>query len=165
MSSFDLSLSPCDDVTTTPTRCGRRSDFAALGFGAQSIIAPLGSLTLVANIGFARLLLGETITWAQLFATAWVVVGSALCVAFASHSNRVYEYVPLCRCRCRGHSLHITRLTRCVCGAHAIDWANCSDSIDRYARARTCRANFDFYFFSIFMDLFMVCFVFSIALI
>jgi hypothetical protein len=33
-------------------------DFAALGFGAQSIVAPLGSLTLVANVVIAPLMHG-----------------------------------------------------------------------------------------------------------
>ena len=35
---------------------GSLCDFAALGFGSQSLVAPLGSLTLVANCIFAPLL-------------------------------------------------------------------------------------------------------------
>eukprot|EP01006_Ploeotia_vitrea_P038258 TRINITY_DN66223_c3_g1_i1.p1 TRINITY_DN66223_c3_g1~~TRINITY_DN66223_c3_g1_i1.p1 ORF type:complete len:762 (+),score=334.08 TRINITY_DN66223_c3_g1_i1:41-2326(+) len=66
------------------------ADFAALGFGAQSIIAPLGSLTLVCNIVFAHLLLGETLTTRDVLATLSIVAGSALSVAFASHQNEVY---------------------------------------------------------------------------
>ena len=62
---------------------GSVADFVALGFGAQSIIAPLGSLTLVANVIFAPLLLKEPITSRDVIATLTIVVGSALSVALS----------------------------------------------------------------------------------
>lgn len=66
-------------------------DFFALGFAAQSIIAPLGSLTLVANVFFAPLLLKEKISRPDLFGTALIVVGSGISVAFASHEDTTYR--------------------------------------------------------------------------
>jgi len=72
---------------------GSLADFAALAFGAQSIIAPLGSLTLVANVFFAPCLLGETLTKRDLFATLTIIVGATISVMFASHKDTIYEYV------------------------------------------------------------------------
>ena len=69
---------------------GSICDFAALAFGAQSIIAPLGSLTLVANVFFAPCLLGETLTKRDLIATFTIVLGATIAVAFASHKDTIY---------------------------------------------------------------------------
>jgi uncharacterized membrane protein len=70
---------------------GSFADFSALGFGAQSIIAPLGSLTLVANVVFAQLLLHESISRRELLATLTIICGSGLSVAFASHEDTTYR--------------------------------------------------------------------------
>jgi len=64
---------------------GSIADLAALSFGPQSLIAPLGSLTLVSNIIFAPLLLHEYVTTKALIATGGIVIGSAVAVAFAPH--------------------------------------------------------------------------------
>lgn len=66
---------------------GAVGDFAALGFGAQSIVAPLGSMTLVANIIFAPLMIGEKVTRSDVLATLSIVAGCTLSVAFASHKD------------------------------------------------------------------------------
>uniref|UniRef100_A0A7S1GDF7 Uncharacterized protein n=1 Tax=Bicosoecida sp. CB-2014 TaxID=1486930 RepID=A0A7S1GDF7_9STRA len=66
---------------------GAIGDFAALGFGAQSIVAPLGSTTLVANVFFAPMMLGEEISRSDLIATMAIVAGCVVSVAFASHKD------------------------------------------------------------------------------
>ena len=72
---------------------GSITDFFALGFAAQSIVAPLGSLTLVANTVFAPLLLNEQINSYDIIATAAIVCGSVISVASASHRDTFYAYV------------------------------------------------------------------------
>lgn len=69
---------------------GSIADFAALAFGAQSIIAPLGSLTLVSNVFFAPCLLGETLTPRDIWATVVIIFGCVLAVIFASHKDTIY---------------------------------------------------------------------------
>jgi hypothetical protein len=71
---------------------GSVADFVALGFGQQSIIAPLGSLTLVANMFFAPYLLGERIDRRDVLCTVLIVCGAATCVFFASHEDE--EFTP-----------------------------------------------------------------------
>ncbi len=71
---------------------GSVADFAALAFGAQSIIAPLGSLTLVSNVFFAPCLLGETLTARDIVATVTIMFGATIAVAFASHKDTIYGY-------------------------------------------------------------------------
>jgi uncharacterized membrane protein len=64
-------------------------DFAALAFTDQSIVAPLGSLTLVSNAIFAPLLLKEKVSRKIVICTIIIVAGSAIAVTFASHSDTV----------------------------------------------------------------------------
>jgi hypothetical protein len=66
-------------------------DFAALGFAPQSVVAPLGSLTLVANVFFAPLLLNETSTRKDMLATFVIISGSVLSVIFSSHEDPTYQ--------------------------------------------------------------------------
>jgi len=67
-------------------------DFVALIFAAQSIVAPLGSLTLVSNTLLAPLLLGENIGPRDVAATAAIVIGSSLAVIFADHRDSVFPF-------------------------------------------------------------------------
>ena len=67
---------------------GSFADFVALGFAPQSLVAPLGSFTLVSNVFLAPLLLKEKVFARSIIATAIIVVGSTLAVAFASHTVR-----------------------------------------------------------------------------
>lgn len=69
---------------------GAIGDFAALGFGAESVVAPLGSMTLVANVVLAPLLLKEVISKSDLVNTFLIVAGCVLAVAFASHKDCLY---------------------------------------------------------------------------
>jgi hypothetical protein len=72
---------------------GSLLDFAALGFAAQTVIAPLGSLTLVTNVWFAPYFNGEQATRKDMIATAFIVIGSATAVGFADHSEVDLSYV------------------------------------------------------------------------
>lgn len=74
---------------------GSVADFVALSFAPQSLVAPLGSLTLVSNVIFAPLLLKEKITRRDLIATITIVTGSAIAVSFASHDDVTYQMVEL----------------------------------------------------------------------
>jgi uncharacterized membrane protein len=71
---------------------GSLADFAALSFSPQSMIAPLGSLTLVSNVIFAPYLLKERITRRDLVGTALIIGGCCVTVLFADHSSN--EYTP-----------------------------------------------------------------------
>ena len=70
---------------------GSLGDFVALGLAAQSIVAPIGAITLVANIFFAHYWLGEELTTKDTIGTILIVVGSVLAVAFGDHSSKTYE--------------------------------------------------------------------------
>ena len=54
---------------------------------AESVVAPLGSMTLVANVVIAPCMLKERVTRMDLFATFLIVIGCVLAVAFASHKD------------------------------------------------------------------------------
>jgi len=77
---------------------GSLADFAALMFAAASIVAPLGSLTLVSNTLLAPLLLGESITRRDLLATGAIVAGSVVAVTFADHEERILTVQELFDC-------------------------------------------------------------------
>jgi hypothetical protein len=66
-------------------------DFVALGFGPQSVIAPIGALTMVANAFIAPWMHGETLHPGVLKATAVIIIGCGTAVAAASHSNNVCD--------------------------------------------------------------------------
>ena len=74
---------------------GSVCDFGALAFGAQSVVAPLGSLTLVANIFFAQAMHGEQVTKRDILVTAFIIFGCVLSVAFASHKNEICDITDL----------------------------------------------------------------------
>lgn len=66
-------------------------DFVALAFGPQSVIAPLGSLTMVANAFVAPWMHGEKLHKHVVGATVIIIIGCATAVAAASHSNNVCD--------------------------------------------------------------------------
>ena len=69
---------------------GSIGDFSALALAAESIVAPIGSITLVANVVFAHYWLKESINWRELSGTAMIVIGSVLSVAFGDHTAVSY---------------------------------------------------------------------------
>lgn len=74
---------------------GSFADFAALNFAPQSLVAPLGSLTLVSNTLYSPLLLKEQITKCDVISTLVIILGSVLTVVFAPHVDRRYSMVEL----------------------------------------------------------------------
>lgn len=83
-------LTMCPKDNHPPTHTGSFADFSALTFAPQSLIAPLGSLTLVSNTIFAPLLLKEKIEKRDVLATATIILGSTIAVMFASHEDVTY---------------------------------------------------------------------------
>ncbi|KAG6555611.1 hypothetical protein Mapa_002846 [Marchantia paleacea] len=69
---------------------GNCLNFISFGFAAQSLLAALGSVQFVSNVGFAYLVLNETVTGRILFATAFIVVGNIFLVAFGNHQSSTY---------------------------------------------------------------------------
>ena len=65
------------------TVIGSLLDMGALALAPQSMIASLGGLTLVMNIGVAKLLLGETMRKIQYLTTLVIIIGTTLTVIYA----------------------------------------------------------------------------------
>jgi uncharacterized membrane protein len=70
---------------------GSAADFVALSFAPQSLVAPLGALTMVSNVIFAPLILREHVTTKDLIATFIILSGSVLAVAFGAHVEYSYQ--------------------------------------------------------------------------
>lgn len=70
---------------------GAVSDFAAVGFAAQSLLAPLAASSLIINIIQAPCMLGEVPTLFDMFATLVICVGCTVSVIFADHTTRTYS--------------------------------------------------------------------------
>ena len=66
---------------------GSMADFAALGFAAQSLLAPLAAASLVLNIVQAPCLVGEQPTMLDICATLVIGTGCCVSVAFADHTT------------------------------------------------------------------------------
>jgi len=67
-------------------------DFVALAFAPQSVIAPLGSLTMVMNACIAPYMHGEKLPKVVLLATVIIVSGCATAVASANHDNIICDF-------------------------------------------------------------------------
>lgn len=57
---------------------GALCDFASLSFAPQSVVMPVGSLTLVANVIFAHFWLGEALGVTDLVGTSFIVSGAVI---------------------------------------------------------------------------------------
>lgn len=66
-------------------------DFVALAFGPQSVIAPIGSLTMIANACIAPRMHGEKLHSRIVIATVFIIIGCVISVASASHENHVCD--------------------------------------------------------------------------
>eukprot|EP00941_MAST-03F_sp_MAST-3F-sp1_P003891 g3891.t1 len=69
---------------------GALCDFLALAFAPQSIVAPLGALTLPTNVILAPLMHGEKVVCSDLAWTSLIILGCVISVKYASHENRDY---------------------------------------------------------------------------
>ncbi|XP_050403758.1 NIPA-like protein 2 [Patella vulgata] len=70
---------------------GEIGNFTAYGFAPASLVAPLGTTTVVANFFLAALFLKEKIRPEHLFGCALAVVGAFLLVTFSSKKERVLD--------------------------------------------------------------------------
>ena len=70
---------------------GSLFDVAALALGPQSLIAPLGSLTLVSNIACAYCLLRERVSRYDIGATALIVIGSSIAIGWGKKEEVTYS--------------------------------------------------------------------------
>ncbi|XP_048761480.1 NIPA-like protein 2 [Ostrea edulis] len=68
---------------------GEIGNFSAYGFSPASLIAPLGTTTVVANMFLAALFLKEKIKAEHLFGSALAVIGAFLLIAFSAKNERV----------------------------------------------------------------------------
>lgn len=69
---------------------GSVCDFAALGLAAQSIVAPLSTITLISNLIFGYYWSHEELQRRELWATACILGGSLLTVCFGNHSTQAH---------------------------------------------------------------------------
>lgn len=69
---------------------GAVGDFVALSFAPQSLVAPLGSATLVANVFLAHCWLGEHLTWKDIGGTCCIIFGAAIAAWSADHEDSSY---------------------------------------------------------------------------
>jgi len=67
-------------------------DVVALAFAAQSLVAPLAGLSLVFNVLIAPCFLEEVVTRIDLVATAIILLGCTMAVAFADHEHTSYDF-------------------------------------------------------------------------
>ncbi|XP_063416197.1 NIPA-like protein 2 isoform X1 [Mytilus trossulus] len=70
---------------------GEIGNFSAYGFAPASLVAPLGTTTVVANIFLAAIFLKEKIRAEHLFGSALTVIGAFLIVTFSSSKEKVFE--------------------------------------------------------------------------
>lgn len=69
--------------------------FGSLAFAAQSLIAALGSVQLIANLFLSRWVSREPVSVRIWAATAIIVVGGVLLVAFGNHESPTYTVANL----------------------------------------------------------------------
>lgn len=67
-------------------------DFVAFGFAAQSLIAPLGSVTLLCNVVLSPLLLGEKVAMTDWISAAIIAAGCTLAISFGDHETKTYKF-------------------------------------------------------------------------
>jgi len=66
---------------------GAIGDFVSFGLAPQTLVAPAGSFTLVANVFFAYFFLGQTLLWQDYAGTVLVICGAVVAVVFGSHEE------------------------------------------------------------------------------
>ena len=67
-------------------------NFIALQFAPQSLVAPLGSISLVVNVIIAPLINRESFTWKDIVGVILIVGGSSMTVAFAGVSGKGFFF-------------------------------------------------------------------------
>ncbi|XP_069126089.1 NIPA-like protein 2 isoform X1 [Argopecten irradians] len=70
---------------------GEIGNFSAYGFAPASLVAPLGTTTVIANLFLAAIFLKEKIRAENLFGSAMAVIGAFLIVTFSSKTETVRD--------------------------------------------------------------------------
>ena len=70
---------------------GQVGGMVAMGFSSQSVVATLGSFSLVTNAVFAPLVLGEQMTWMLVASIVVIMSGSAIVVLSSNHDAQDYS--------------------------------------------------------------------------
>jgi hypothetical protein len=70
---------------------GNLCNFAALNFAAQSLLAPLNSISLVVNVFLAPLINGEMWTWKDIVGIALIISGGLIVVIFSGFTSKDYN--------------------------------------------------------------------------
>ena len=71
---------------------GNFGDFIGLTFAPQSVITPIGSISLVSNLVFARMLLGEKLDCRTFISIIAIIIGVVCIVYSSSQSNSCSEF-------------------------------------------------------------------------
>mmetsp|Transcript_23143 Transcript_23143/g.61838 ORF Transcript_23143/g.61838 Transcript_23143/m.61838 type:complete len:405 (+) Transcript_23143:87-1301(+) len=69
--------------------------FVSYSFAPQSLLAPLGAVQFVSNVGFARCIHGATVTKRMIYATCVIVFGIFLVFVYSSNENPHFDVVQL----------------------------------------------------------------------
>lgn len=72
---------------------GEAGNFVSYGFAPASVVAPLGTVALIANCLFAPLVLGEKFTRRNLLGVALAIVGAVTVVWSAGGRNPRVSYL------------------------------------------------------------------------
>lgn len=70
---------------------GAIGDFVCFALAPQSIVTPMGSFTLVTNVFFAHMWLGEELYKTDLIGTGMILVGATVAVSFGDHTEKCYN--------------------------------------------------------------------------
>lgn len=70
---------------------GEVGNFSAYGYAPASVVAPLGTTTVIANMFLAAIFLKEKIRAEQLFGSALAIIGAVILVAFASKKEAILD--------------------------------------------------------------------------
>ena len=71
---------------------GNVLNFLSLSFASSSLLAPLGSISIIVNAIASTVLLGETFTRGDFFCLAYIVGGCTLAVIFSAHDSRTDDF-------------------------------------------------------------------------
>ena len=69
---------------------GQVGGMIAMGFSSQSVVATLGSFSLVTNCIFAPLILKEQLSWVMALSVGIIMLGSGVVVLSSNHDNQDY---------------------------------------------------------------------------
>jgi len=94
---------------------GALCDFGALSFAPQSVIMPVGSFTLVANVMFAHFWLGEALGSMDIMGTVLIVLGATLIAVAYGVLGKIPDEVEMTADQIRNMCFdHACKFLRCI---------------------------------------------------